>query len=98
MDTLDKVQGVHGQSLVKPARLDNVHGFSGHCPWGQWTLSMDSVDSLDIVHGHPVQGVQGTGICNVHGQCPLSPWTDWRLSMDSLDKVQSDLVKNLKLK
>ena len=60
---------------------------------------MDSVDSLDIVHGHLGQspGSPG-GLDNVHGQCPLSPWTDWTLSIDSLDKVQSDLVKKLKLK
>ena len=28
--------------------MDIVHGFSGHCPWTEWTISMDSVD---IVHG-----------------------------------------------
>ena len=28
--------------------VDNVHGLSGHCPWTQWTLS---IDSMDIVHG-----------------------------------------------
>ena len=76
---------VHGQSPVRPARLDNVHAFNEHCPWTQWTLSIDSVDSLDIVHGHP-------GHSRQTGQCPLSPWTDWTLSMDSLDKVQFDLV------
>ena len=21
--------------------VDNVHGLSGHCPWTQWTLSID---------------------------------------------------------
>ena len=61
MDTLDKVQLVHGQSPVRPARTDNVHGFSGHCPWTQWTLSMDSVYSLDIVHGHPGQSPGSPG-------------------------------------
>ena len=62
----------------------------------QWTLSMDSVDSLDIVHGHPGQspGSPG-GQDNVHGQSPLSPWTDWTLSMDF---VQSDLVKQIEVK
>ena len=56
---------------------------------------MDSVDSLDIVHGHLGQspGSPG-GPDNVHGQSPLSLWTGWTLSMDSLDFVQSDLVKN----
>ena len=99
MDTLDKVWCVHGQSPVRPARLDNVHGFRGHCPRTQFTLSMDSVDSLDIVHGHPGQSPAGPGgLDNVHGQCPLSPKIDWTLSMDSLDKVQSDLVKKMKLK
>ena len=60
---------------------------------------MDSVESLDIVHGHPGQspGSPG-GLDNVHGQCPLSPWTDWTLSMDSLDKVQSDLIKKNEVK
>ena len=83
MDTLDKVHLVHGQSPVRPARLDSVHGFSEHCPWTQWTLSMDSADTLVIVHGHPGQspGSPG-GLDNVHGQSPLSPWTDWTLSMD----------------
>ena len=28
--------------------MDTVHEFSGHCPWSQWTSSMDWVD---IVHG-----------------------------------------------
>ena len=60
---------------------------------------MDSVDILDIVHGHPGQspGSPG-GLDNVHGQCPLSPWTDWTLSMHSLDKVQTDLVKKIEVK
>ena len=57
---------------------------------------MDSVDSLDIVHGHLGQSPGGWD--NVHGQSPPSPWTHWTLSMDSLDFVQSDLVKKVKLK
>ena len=59
MDTLDKVQWVHGQSPVTPARLDNVHGFSGHCPWTQrtvWTVSMVSVDNVHWVHGLSTDG------------------------------------------
>ena len=49
---------------------------------------MDSVDSLDIVHGHPGQSAGSPGgLDNVHGQSPLSPWTDWTLSMDSLDNA-----------
>ena len=60
---------------------------------------MDSVVSLDLVHGHPEQSPGSPGrLDNVHGQCPLSPWTDWTLSMDSLDKVQSDLVKKFEVK
>ena len=44
---------------------------------------MDSVDSLDIVHGQPGQ-VQGVQV----------DWTKSTESMDWLDKVQSNLVKN----
>ena len=57
---------------------------------------MDSVDSLDIVHGHPRRSPGR--LDNVHGQNPLSPWTGWTLSMDSIDKVQSDLVKKTEVK
>ena len=45
--------------------VDIVYGLSGHCPWTEWTMSMDSgqcpwtewtlsMDSVDIVHlsGH----------------------------------------------
>ena len=28
--------------------VDIVHGLSGHCPWTQWTMSMDSVDFLQM--------------------------------------------------
>ena len=55
---------------------------------------MDSVDSLDIVHGHPGQSPGSIGrLDNVH-----CPWTDWTLSMDTLDKVQSDLIKKIEVK
>ena len=60
---------------------------------------MDSVDSLDIVHGHSGQSPGSPGRWdNVHGQSPLSQWTDWKLSMDSLDFVQSDLFKKFEIK
>ena len=41
------MDNVHGQCLPIPWTLSSefmeiVHGFSGHCPWTQWTLSMDS--------------------------------------------------------
>ena len=95
MDTLIKVQWVHGQSPVRPARLDNVHGFSGHCPWTQWTLSMDSVDSLDIVHGQPGQSPGSPGrldnVHSVHGLTRHCPWTHWT-------KSSQIWLKNLKLK
>ena len=39
--------------------MDIVHGFSGHCPWSQRTLSMDWVDN---VHG-------------LSGHCPWTVWT-----------------------
>ena len=32
--------------------VDSAHGLSGHCPWTEWTLSMDSVDT---VHGPSFQ-------------------------------------------
>ena len=50
---------------------------------------MDSVDSLDIVNGHPGLESRWTG------QCPLSPWTDWTLSMV---KNTMHLVKKIKVK
>ena len=31
--------------------VDIVHGLSGHCPWTQWTISMDSVDIFKLVSG-----------------------------------------------
>ena len=72
MDTLDKVQCVHGKSPVRPARLHNVYGLSGHCTLSMESveLSMDSMDSLDIVHGHTGQspGIQA----------------DWTMSMDKV--------------
>ena len=50
-ESLDKVHGYSGQSPGSPLRLDNVHGLSGHCPLFPWRmLSMDSVESVDIVH------------------------------------------------
>ena len=84
---------------MRPARLANVHGFSGHCPWTQCTLSMDSEDSLEIVHVHLGQspGNQG-GLDNDHGQCPLShgltghcPWT--HLTKSSLIWLKKTEVK-----
>ena len=54
---------------------------------------MDSVDSLDNVHGLSGQSPGSSGrLDNAHGLCPLSPWTkskvQWTMSMVSLDKVQ----------
>ena len=50
--------------------VDIVHGLSGHCPWTEWTMSMDSVDIFHGLSGH----------CSntPAGQCPLSPWTFYR--------------------
>ena len=92
MDTLDKVQCIHGQSLLRQASLDNDHRLSGHCSWTQWTVWTLSMDSLSPCPGSPGR------LDNVHGQSPLSPWTDWTLSMDSLDFVLSDLVKKNEIK
>ena len=77
-------QLVHGQSPVRPARLNNVDGFRGHYPWTQWTLSMDILDKVN----------------NVHGLSPLSQWTDWTLSMDSLalSSLIWSIKKKMKLK
>ena len=60
-------------------------------PLTDWTLSMDSVDSLDIVHGHTGQNPGSLGGWeNVHGYCPLSPQTEWILSMDSVQSLHID--------
>ena len=90
-ETMDKVPWDQPDWSMSMDSVDIVHGLSGHCPGTQWTVWTLSIDTLDS------PGSPG-GLDNVHGQCPLSPWTDWTLSMDSLDKVQSDLVKRLKLK
>ena len=39
---------------------------------------MVSVDSQNIVHGHP--GQSPDGLNNVHRESPLSSWTNWNLS------------------
>ena len=31
--------------------MDIAHGRSGHCPWTQWTISMDSVGIVHSVSG-----------------------------------------------
>ena len=36
--------------------LDTVHGLLGQCPWTPWTLSMESVESLDNYILDKVQG------------------------------------------
>ena len=67
VESLDNVHGYSGQSPGSPLRLNNVHGLSGQsvslenahglpgqCPWTQWkdwTMSTESMGSLDIVHG-----------------------------------------------
>ena len=43
----------------KVQTADTVHRIPGFCPWKVWTLSRDSMESLDIVHGHPVHSTDG---------------------------------------
>ena len=52
VDSLDIVHGHPGKSPGSSGRLDNVHGFSGHCSWTDWTFSMDS---LALVHSDLVK-------------------------------------------
>ena len=47
--------GQFGQSPVSPWTKSSETSQTGGCPLIQWTLSMDPVDSLDIVHGQPVR-------------------------------------------
>ena len=64
---------------MRPARLDNGHGFSDIVHGLVDIVHGLSGHSLDIVHGHP-------------GQSPGSPdGLDNVLSMDSLDFVQSEI-------
>ena len=53
---------------------------------------MESVESLDKVHGYSGQSsVSALRLDNVHelpGQCPWTQWKVWTMSMDTLDKVQ----------
>ena len=69
--------------------MNIVHGLSGHCPWTEWIMPMDSVD---IVHG-------------LSGQCPWTQWTlskdlcsntpagqcPWTKSTESMDFLQTGL-------
>ena len=69
---------------------DGLSGLPGHCPWSQWTFTMDSVDSLDNVHGHSGQSpMRPVRLDNVHGFSGQYPWTQWTLSMDSVDSMDT---------
>ena len=37
--------------------VDTACGLSGHCPWSQWTLPMDSVDIAHITLKLPMDSV-----------------------------------------
>ena len=70
--------------------VDIIRGLSGHCPWTEWTMSMDSVDIIHGLSGHCpwTKWTLSTSVDivhvlvlqpdSVHGQCSLSPWTFYR--------------------
>ena len=63
--------------------MDIVHGFSGHCPWTEWTLSMDWMDNVHGMRGH-CPWARWTLSMDPRSntpaeQCPLRPWTLYRL-------------------
>ena len=66
-ESMHKIQGVQGDWKMSMDNVHGVYGLSGHCPWTEWTFTMDSVDSLDNVHGYS-------------GQSPVNPWTKSRES------------------
>ena len=52
---LDNVHGLSGHDM-STVSLEIVHGLPGQCPWTTgmwkvWTMSSESMGSLDIVHG-----------------------------------------------
>ena len=100
MDSLGKVQGVHSDRTMS---MDSVD-------LSPWKMSMDFVESLDIVHGYSglspgsplrldnVHGLTFVSLENVHGlpgHYPWAQWKVWTLSTDTLDNVQADLTMSL---
>ena len=79
------------KSMDSVDSLDLYHGLSGHCPWNQWTgwtMSMDTLDKVQWVHGQsPVRPARLDNVHGFSGHCPWTQSTVWTLSMDSVDIV-----------
>ena len=92
MESMDKIHGIHGQSLagvlerkqwtISSESMENVHGFFPVCPW---IFSMESMDFFPwnpwILSRKIVDNVHGNypwtmSMEIIHGQCPWKKYMD----------------------
>ena len=119
MDSVDFVRGTCPVCLDSLDFVQGVHGQYPDCPLSLWTMSTESVNNANCIHGHcpvwlvPLDFVHGlTGLCPecpwtfstesmvnvhwVHGKSQVSPWTFYRL-VYFYNKIDRDCAESWEL-
>ena len=95
-DSLDIVQGLGGHlpwtqwtvwTPMSPWTKSSENSQTGKCPWIQWTLSMDSVDT---VHGSCLWTLSMVWVDIVHG--PSFQYSSRTMSTESMDFLQTETL------